>query len=79
MPVWVAPEGVEHLLRDVKDATISTLATDVSAKLLVGMLHTCTSNGTVVAAQGVEAPQDWPTLSMPTALVMVTSHSELHL
>jgi 26S proteasome regulatory subunit N8 len=24
---------VEHLLRDVKDATISTLATDVSAKL----------------------------------------------
>lgn len=25
--------GVEHLLRDVKDATISTLATDVSAKL----------------------------------------------
>jgi hypothetical protein len=27
--------GVEHLLRDVKDATISTLATDVSAKLLV--------------------------------------------
>lgn len=26
-------EGVEHLLRDVKDATISTLATDVSAKL----------------------------------------------
>lgn len=28
--------GVEHLLRDVKDATISTLATDVSAKLLVG-------------------------------------------
>mmetsp|Transcript_6469 Transcript_6469/g.11038 ORF Transcript_6469/g.11038 Transcript_6469/m.11038 type:complete len:331 (-) Transcript_6469:468-1460(-) len=26
--------GVEHLLRDVRDATISTLATDVSAKLL---------------------------------------------
>mmetsp|Transcript_16478 Transcript_16478/g.41087 ORF Transcript_16478/g.41087 Transcript_16478/m.41087 type:complete len:331 (-) Transcript_16478:1344-2336(-) len=26
--------GVEHLLRDVKDATISTLATDVSGKLL---------------------------------------------
>lgn len=25
--------GVEHLLRDVKDATISTLATDVGAKL----------------------------------------------
>lgn len=25
--------GVEHLLRDVKDATISTLATDISAKL----------------------------------------------
>eukprot|EP00955_Chlamydomonas_euryale_P114955 366318-Chlamydomonas_euryale.AAC.14 len=25
--------GVEHLLRDVKDATISTLSTDVSAKL----------------------------------------------
>lgn len=25
--------GVEHLLRDVKDATISTLASDVSAKL----------------------------------------------
>jgi len=25
--------GVEHLLRDVKDATISTLATDVSAKV----------------------------------------------
>ena len=25
--------GVEHLLRNVKDATISTLATDVSAKL----------------------------------------------
>lgn len=27
--------GVEHLLRDVRDATISTLATDVSDKLLV--------------------------------------------
>jgi hypothetical protein len=26
--------GVEHLLRNVKDATISTLASDVSAKLL---------------------------------------------
>lgn len=25
--------GVEHLLRNVKDATISTLASDVSAKL----------------------------------------------
>jgi hypothetical protein len=27
------PAGVEHLLRNVKDATISTLASDVSAKL----------------------------------------------
>ncbi len=27
------PAGVEHLLRNVKDATISTLATDVSSKL----------------------------------------------
>lgn len=30
---WWMHAGVEHLLRDVKDATISTLATDVSAKL----------------------------------------------
>jgi len=29
-----AVSGVEHLLRNVKDATISTLASDVSAKLL---------------------------------------------
>jgi hypothetical protein len=26
-------EGVEHLLRDVKDATVSTLSTDVASKL----------------------------------------------
>jgi hypothetical protein len=30
---------VEHLLRDVKDATISTLATDVAAKLQVRALQ----------------------------------------
>jgi hypothetical protein len=29
----LVPAGVEHLLRNVKDATISTLASDVSAKL----------------------------------------------
>ena len=28
--VWFIPIGVEHLLRDVKDTTISTLATEVS-------------------------------------------------
>jgi len=33
--------GVEHLLRDVKDATISTLATDVGAKLEVCIRHIC--------------------------------------
>lgn len=35
-PVPVAllrPKGVEHLLRNVKDATLSTLASDVGAKL----------------------------------------------
>jgi 26S proteasome regulatory subunit N8 len=31
--VCIAAAGVEHLLRNVKDATISTLASDVSAKL----------------------------------------------
>jgi hypothetical protein len=31
--LYLPAAGVEHLLRNVKDATISTLASDVSAKL----------------------------------------------
>lgn len=48
----ITRSGVEHLLRDVKDATISTLATDVSAKLLVGMMPAA------CAGQQLDEPRD---------------------
>jgi len=82
---WPALAGVEHLLRDVKDATISTLATDVGAKLEVRcMLPPVTPIWCAIALQARVVPSCrqvyvWYTSPHQYSAIAVAWHVQMHL